>query len=126
MFHYESIWNDGAVRRFIIRTGEENLENIYRLRRADAYGTGGIEAAPEGLAELVSRVDRVLKAKSAMSLKNLAVSGNDLINAGIQPGKHMGIILQELLETVVDDPASNDRETLLRIALSFNEKYQNP
>jgi putative nucleotidyltransferase with HDIG domain len=124
MFHYDEVWSDGAVRRFIIRVGEENLENIYRLRRSDSYGITGVEGPPEGLAALISRVDRVLAGNHVLSLKNLAVSGNDLIAAGIKPGKNMGIILKELLETVVDDPDSNNREALLDIALKFNARYQ--
>lgn len=123
MFHYDDSWGEGAVRRFIIRVGEENLEDIYRLRRADTYGMAGNEGPPENLTGLISRVDRVLAGNHALSLKDLAISGGDLINAGIQPGRHMGIILKELLETVVDDPASNNRETLLNIALRFNGKY---
>jgi putative nucleotidyltransferase with HDIG domain len=124
MFHYEEAWSDGAVRRFIIRAGEKNLENLYRLRRADACGMAGIETAPQGLGDLISRVDRILAEHNALTLKDLAVSGKDLIEAGVAPGKHMGIILNELLETVVDDPASNTRETLLRIALNFNKNYR--
>jgi putative nucleotidyltransferase with HDIG domain len=124
MFLYNDSWSDGAVRRFIIRAGEENLEDLYRLRRADAYGTAGKEGSAEDLAALISRVDLVLAGNHALSLKDLAVGGDDLMAAGIKPGRHMGIILQELLETVVDDPASNNRETLLNIALKFNKKYQ--
>jgi tRNA nucleotidyltransferase/poly(A) polymerase len=135
MFQYKDVWSDGAVRRFIIRAGEENLDNLYRLRRADVYGMTGIEASPgmaspgspaepEGLGALMDRVDRILAEDHALTLKDLAISGKDLIAAGIEPGKYMGIILNELLETVVDDPASNNRETLLRIALCFNRKYQ--
>ncbi|MDR0399891.1 MAG: HD domain-containing protein [Treponema sp.] len=124
MFHYEDCWSDGAVRRFIIRTGEENLENLYQLRRADSYGMGGIEQPVENLARLISRVDQTLAGNHALSLKDLAVSGKDLIAAGVAPGRHMGIILKELLETVVDDPDSNNRETLLSIALKLNGRYQ--
>ncbi|MDR3145241.1 MAG: HD domain-containing protein, partial [Treponema sp.] len=123
MFHYEDTWSDGAVRRFIIRVGQENLENIYRLRRCDTYGMSGTEGTIEELAALASRVDKVLAASRALSLKDLAISGNDLIAAGIKPGKHMGVILHELLETVVDDPDSNKPEILLNIALKFNERY---
>jgi poly(A) polymerase/tRNA nucleotidyltransferase (CCA-adding enzyme) len=84
----------------------------------------GTEATVEGLTALISRVDDVLRGSSVLSLKDLAVSGDDLIAVGVKPGKPMGIILHELLETVVDDPNSNNRETLLRVALRFNEKYQ--
>ncbi|GHV93242.1 HDIG domain-containing protein [Spirochaetia bacterium] len=124
MFHYEEIWSDAAVRRFIIRAGEENLENLYRLRRADAYGMAGIEPAPDFLLPLVSRVDKALAGSRAFSLKDLAVSGKDLLAAGVRPGKEMGIILKELLETVVDDPDSNIREKLLEIAGNLNKRYE--
>ena len=42
---------------------------------------------------------------------------------GIKPGKKMGIILNELLETVLDDPELNKRETLLEIAKNLALKY---
>ncbi|GHV55051.1 HDIG domain-containing protein [Spirochaetia bacterium] len=123
MFHYEEIWSDAAVRRFIIRTGEENLENLYRLRRCDAYGMAGTEPGPDFLLPLLSRVDAVLAGSNAFSLKDLAVSGKDLLAAGVKPGKYIGIILNELLETVVDDPESNTREKLLEIAGNLNKRY---
>jgi tRNA nucleotidyltransferase/poly(A) polymerase len=124
MFHYTEDWSDAAARRFIIRAGEANLENLYRLRRADAYATAGTEPAADFLLPLVSRVDRVLAGSRALSLKDLAVSGRDLMAAGVKPGKTMGIILNELLETVVDDPAQNTREKLLEIAGKIHRRYQ--
>jgi putative nucleotidyltransferase with HDIG domain len=123
MFQYEEDWSDAAVRRFIIRVGEENLENLYRLRRADACAMAGVRPGPDFLLSLVSRVDAVLAGSRAFSLKDLAVSGKDLIETGIKPGKYMGIILKELLETVVDDPSLNSREKLLEIAGKINQRY---
>ncbi|GHV60587.1 HDIG domain-containing protein [Spirochaetia bacterium] len=123
MFHYEETWSDAAVRRFIISAGEENLENLYRLRRCDAYGMAGTEPGGDFLLPLVRRVDTVLAGGNAFSLKDLAVSGRDLLAAGVKPGKNVGIILNELLETVVDDPDSNTREKLLEIAENLNKRY---
>ena len=116
MFHYTDEWGDAAVRRFIVRVGEENLAKTYQLRMADAYATAAAEPGPDFLLDLTRRVERVLGEKSAFSLKDLAVNGNDLIAIGVPPGKLLGIILNELLETVLDDPAQNNRETLLTIA----------
>ncbi|MDR1248494.1 MAG: CCA tRNA nucleotidyltransferase [Treponema sp.] len=121
MFHYEAAWTDAAVRRLIIRVGEENLEDMYALRRADAYAMAGVEI-PGFLAPLISRVDSVLAQGRAFSLKDLAVSGTDLMAAGIRSGKTMGVILRELLETVLDDPELNTREKLLEIAGKLNER----
>jgi putative nucleotidyltransferase with HDIG domain len=116
MFHYTDEWSDAAVRRFIARVGESNLEDIYRLRRADVYAFAGIEADPFSLAELIDRVNKILSCGRAFTIKDLAISGNDLITIGIKPGKAMGIIMKELLETVLDDPSQNTREKLLDIA----------
>ncbi|GHT62597.1 hypothetical protein FACS1894109_21460 [Spirochaetia bacterium] len=107
----------------IIRVGEANLENLYRLRRCDAYGMAGIEPGGDFLLPLLSRVDAVLAGSNAFSLKDLAVSGRDLLAAGVKPGKYIGIILNELLETVVDDPESNIREKLLEIAGNLSKRY---
>jgi len=121
MFHYTDEWSDAAVRRFIARVGEPNLEDIYRLRRADAYAFSDKEADSSSLLQLADRVKKILASGRAFTLKDLAVSGNDLISIGIPSGKKMGIILNELLETVLDDPAQNTREKLLEIAGKLNE-----
>jgi tRNA nucleotidyltransferase/poly(A) polymerase len=122
MFHYTDEWGDAAVRRFIVRVGENNLTKIYQLRMADAYATAGIEPPPDFLLPLARRVEKAIGESHAFSLKDLAVSGKDLVTLGIKPGKTMGIILNELLETVLDDPAQNTRETLLKIAEKLRDK----
>jgi putative nucleotidyltransferase with HDIG domain len=124
MFHYTDDWSDGAVRRFIIRAGEAYLGDLYKLRMADAYATAKHEPDPGSLLPLMRRVEAILSARKALSLKDLAVSGDDLKEAGIRPGKTMGIILGELLEAVIDDPELNIREKLLEIAGKFNQRYK--
>jgi len=126
MFHYDDTWSDAAVRRFIVRAGRDSLDNLYRLRKADAYATAGIEPGRGFLVPLVERVDRVIAEGNAFSLKNLAVGGNDLKEIGVKPGKTMGIILNELFETVLDDPSLNTREKLLEIAGKINGKWEKP
>ena len=124
MFNYNESWTDAAVRRFVIRVGEENLKDIYALRRADAYGTNGQEPPWNSLLPLVNRVEDILAQNKILSLKDLAISGKDLIALGIPPGKHMGIILNELLEAVLDDPELNRKDKLLEIAGKINERYK--
>ena len=125
MFNYQENWSDAAVRRFIIRSGEENLRDLYSLRRADAFGTTGIEPSSSFLLPMMNRMEKILSEKKALSLKDLAVSGKDLIKIGISPGKYMGIILEELLNTVIEDPELNTMEKLLEIAEKINNRYKN-
>ena len=122
MFHYESNWSDSAVRRFIVRVGIEYLDDLFDLRLADIFGMHGVpvrvhdSAAGMNLIELKDRIAEVSTKKYVISLKELAISGKDLIAAGIPAGKELGRILNELFSTVLDDPAQNTRETLLMIA----------
>ena len=121
MFNYTEDWSDSAVRRFIARVGEENLEDLYRLRRSDTYAFSGEESEPRSLTLLAARVREALAYSRTFTIKDLAVSGKDLMGIGIESGKKMGIILRELLETVLDDPNQNTQEKLLEIADKMNK-----
>jgi len=125
MFHYTQDWSNSAVRRFIARVGEGSLEDLYRLRRADTFALAGKETEPINLVALADRVEKILAEEHAFTLKDLAVSGKDLMAIGIEGGKTMGIILKELLETVLDDPEQNTREKLLEIAGKISTHIQN-
>ena len=131
MFNYESSWSDAAVRRFVQRVGKENMDALFDLRLADIYGMHKTpvrlndSAVCGKLLELKERVDAALQEKSAMGLKDLAVSGDDLINEGIPAGKKLGAILKELFEAVTDDPAMNSRDALLFLAKNlWEQKYR--
>ncbi|MCR5218859.1 HD domain-containing protein [Treponema sp.] len=124
MFFYESSWSDAAVRRFIIRIGLENLDELFMLRLGDVYGMHRVpmaESSPswKGLLELKDRIKSITEKNNALSLKDLAVSGKDLIEKGIPAGKVMGMILKELLECVIESPDMNDRDKLLNTALNI-------
>lgn len=56
-----------------------------------------------------------------VTLRQLAVSGRQLIGAGARPGKELGDALQWLLRLVMEKPECNEQETLLRY---FREKWQ--
>lgn len=130
MFHYESTWSDAAVRRFVQRTGIENIEDLFDLRLADIYGMHNRDvrlhdtAVCQNLLELKTRIDEVIKSNAALSIKDLKINGNDLIALGVPKGPVLGKILNELFETVTDDPEMNDREKLLTLAGNLLEhKY---
>jgi tRNA nucleotidyltransferase (CCA-adding enzyme) len=123
MFSYNESWTGAAVRRFVIRAGEENLSDLFALRRADIYGMAAHEPKWDTLLPLHDRIREVLERGRALSVKDLAVSGNDLMSLGISPGKSIGIILRELLEAVLEDPALNTREKLMEIAGKLLRKY---
>ena len=122
MFHYEPNWTVAAIRRFIIRVGQENMEDLFDLRLADMYGMHNqkvefrFSQAIDLMIELKDRIDQELEKKNALSLKDLAINGNDLMDAGFEKGRQLGLILNQLLDCVIEDPQMNDKEKLLEVA----------
>lgn len=64
-------------------------------------------------AEIRSLTEQIRGAGDCLSLKELAVKGQDLITAGVKPGKEMGEILHRLLEHVLEHPEDNQKQALL-------------
>ena len=123
MFHYTPDWSDAAVRRFVRRVGAENLEDLFALRRADtsSHGTDLVPAEP--LDELKERIEQMLAREEAMHVRDLAVDGDDLMEAlGLQPGPEVGRLLNALLERVLEDPSRNRKEILLETARDLHRR----
>ena len=58
-------------------------------------------------------VDEVLAGQQCFSMKDLAVSGRDLMDAGIPQGPEIGRILKILLEQVIEGKLPNERQALM-------------
>lgn len=115
MFAYDSSWTDAAVRRFVKRVTRQRIADLFALRRADNAASGAREPAEGGLEELARRM--VAQESAPLDQRALAVDGADLMSElGIAPGPPLGLLLAALLERVIDDPALNERGTLLQIA----------
>ncbi|MCX7030537.1 MAG: HD domain-containing protein [Spirochaetes bacterium] len=119
MFNYTEEWSDAAVRRLVARVGEQHIDRLIALRRADHAGMcpGNADAYPQGLALFAAHVRAVLDGAKALTVRELAVDGTDVMDRlGIPAGPAVGTVLAELLEAVLDDPALNERDHLLAIA----------
>ena len=119
MFSYEPAWSDAAVRRFIGKIGVEPIDDLFDLREADNVGSG-LPPDAGGLGELRQRVAIELAGDTVLDRGDLAIDGRDLMGElGVPQGPRIGRILDALLEQVVEDPALNDRPTLLLLASSL-------
>jgi len=99
--------DDRAVRRWMAAAGtaEEDLLTLWQLRTGTPAPWGGTVREIRGRGEATSR-------------GQLAVTGNDLIEAGVPQGPEVGRTLDRLLDAVLDDPSLNTREALLARARS--------
>lgn len=115
-------WSDSAVRRFIQRVGQENIEDLFRLRMADAQSNPKTSFNPEEITLLQERISSVLQQDMALKITDLKIKGEDLVAIGIQEGPELGAILRQLLDIVVDDPLLNTKEILLQKAKEIRER----
>lgn len=117
MFSYTRDWTDGAVRRFINRVGINSIDRLYMLRDCDNEATTGEKPDNSELQnELRERIRLELERNSALTLKDLKITGDDLLSIGIEKGPSIGRILNQLLELVIDNPELNEKEKLSSIA----------
>lgn len=108
-----SQWSDAAVRRFLNRVGEENVEDLFKLRIADASSNPNSPFQPEEVTELQKHISKVRAQDMALKITDLDIDGEDLKSIGINPGPQMGSILKRLLDIVIEDPLMNTKERLL-------------
>jgi poly(A) polymerase/tRNA nucleotidyltransferase (CCA-adding enzyme) len=117
LIQYTSDWTDAAVRRFLRRIGAgKPLDDLLALRRADTAASAGLGVGDAAADELERRL-AALRGAAVLSVHELVVGGDDLIaELGLAPGPEIGRLLDGLLQAALEDPALNDRDTLLRLA----------
>jgi tRNA nucleotidyltransferase (CCA-adding enzyme) len=115
---YESSWTDAAVRRWLNRVGSHRVANILKLARADVAAKGiDMPDQMRRLTELEQRISAVVTTNQALTIKDLQVTGKNLIEQlGITSGPVIGELLRKLLEEVLEAPEHNERERLLERA----------
>ena len=121
MFDYRPEWSDAAVRRFVRNVGSEHVADLFDLRIADNLGNGTKQGFPHYLGELTARVEAVLARQEALTVRDLAVDGHDVMRVlGLPPGPRVGEVLDRILEDVLEEPRLNDRQRLLARLRSGN------
>lgn len=109
-------WSDKTLKKWMASLQVENLELFYLLVAADRKAHRGEERESEDLRILKSRIQKILKNKEPLTLKELKISGNELITKGFEKGPKMGKILAFLLDKVLENPDLNEKETLFDLA----------
>lgn len=102
------------VRRAMHEIGVELFPYYLAVRLADTKAQSSYERRGklENIIQIRELYRNALRNKECVTLKDLAVTGTDLINLGIAPGKELGTLLNELLDIVIEDPAWNQKGKL--------------
>ena len=108
--------DERQIRRLLHRAGEDIFPGLFQVMGADILAQSEYRKMEKlvNLERVHQVYDEILKRKDCISLKNLQVTGKDLIAAGMKPGKKIGEILNQMLEDVLETPEHNEREYLLK------------
>lgn len=104
-----------SVRKAMSKVGETVFEDLLKVIEADkkAQSPKFLEERTERFKILWEIYRDVRKKGQCTSLKDLAISGDDLVSMGIKPGREIKELLNNLLEKVIEKPELNHKEILL-------------
>lgn len=105
------------VRRAMNKIGTDIFPLLLPVKRADmeAQSSYQKEQKQKKLKVWEECCQRIQEQQQCVTLKDLAVTGRDLIAYGMAPGRELGETLQQMLETVLDHPEYNTKEYLLSL-----------
>lgn len=107
-----------AVRRTIVRIGEDHIGNLLNLRVCDRVGTGRPKEQPFRFRKYKAMVDEALR--DPISVKMLKVNGDRIMELSDEkPGRKLGFVLHALLEEALDDADKNTVEYMEKRALGL-------
>ncbi len=109
--------NMKSVRRAINHIGEDIFPLLFSVKYADIMAQSDYqrEEKLQDLETLKVIYEDIIAKEDCLSLKDLAVTGGDLIAAGMKPGREIGQTLHKLLEVVLEEPERNRKEYLLSL-----------
>lgn len=120
VYYHDATFEVGKkyIKRWLNKIGEEQFRRLLNVRRADIKAQADInqETRLQKIDNIGYILEEVLQDDECFSLKNLAVNGKDLITIGYKPGKEIGKVLNNLLDSVISGEYINEKEKLLEIA----------
>ena len=106
------------VRKRMNKLGADLFFELTELQKADNSAQNPVYYSEEHFKKIISLADKI-QSEKCFDLKSLAVNGTDLINAGIPKGRELGEILKILLDEVMEEKISNEKDALTVRALEI-------
>ncbi len=96
-----------SIKKSLHKINYVNLNNLVKIKKAL------FENEHDELKKIEEIMNEIIEANQCYSLKTLAVSGQDLLDAGIPKGKNIGRILNLVLNEVIEGKLDNEKNSLL-------------
>lgn len=128
VYYHDATFEVGEkyIKRWLNKIGEEQFKRLLDLRVADIMGQNPMYITERvmKIALIQELLDKILSEEACFSLKDLKVSGRDLIIRGYEQGVLLGRVLDKMLNRVIDGDLKNEKETLLEWAQEYMEEIE--
>lgn len=123
---YHSLYRENIdeifVKKMLNRFGEEDLYRYLEVVEADRRTHNNDVCNLEDLEQIKTILKKIQETKPPLSIKDLKISGKDLLKVGVPKGKIIGEILDYLMEKVLEDENLNNYETLINLAINYKDR----
>ena len=125
IIRYHSLYRQNIdeifVKKMLNRFGEEDLYRYLEVVEADRRTHNNDICNLEDLDQIKTILKKIQETKPPLSMKDLKISGKDLLKVGIPKGKIIGEILDYLMEKVLEDENLNNYETLINLTINYKK-----
>jgi tRNA nucleotidyltransferase (CCA-adding enzyme) len=131
MYNADPDAQSNTLRRFVRRIGPDRLDRLFALRWADIEGSG-LPKRQDDNERFQARIAAVLAEDPPFRVRDLAISGNDVVAALVRRGfappgfrgdRRVGEVLHALFEEVTDDPSRNEAGLLAERAERYIDEH---
>lgn len=123
LYHLNTFKNSGRkyVKKLINEMGKDEILKLFKLMEFDRIAHNPPHDF-RSLNELKRLYNEIIEKDEAVSIKDLKISGKDIIELGVSQGKEIGLVLKLVFERVLEDSSLNEREVLIKLAKEIIDK----
>ncbi len=126
--HHDTVFSGNAkqIKRIVNQIGDTLTEQLILLHKADVSGQAEHLRAERIQASdaLLRILDELRQQNACMTLKDLQISGKDIIAMGVCEGRIIGDCLKAVMNDVLEERLPNEREILLAAAKDYLQAVQ--
>ena len=122
LIYYHDWWilpEEKKVREAVHVIGKDLFSSWLKVQNADAMAQSEYKREEKltRIIQVAQLYDKIIRENQCVDLDSLAISGKDLLEAGVPRGPEIGALLQKALKLVLEDQSRNRREFLLHALL---------
>ncbi len=117
MYMHNSLNTKLEIKQMLNLINLDLFEDLLKVKESEILSQNPLykEERLSHLLYIRENLKDVIFNNECFNLKNLNISGKDLISLGLEKGKNIGEMLNELLELVMNNPDLNDKQVLIDI-----------